>query len=73
MISRTMVMVSTLISKLEDVTVGNLARYLERQANDPNPFAVELATQRIIELKRVLKEGGTCPYTDQFVPKPVDS
>ena len=58
-----MASVLTLTSKPLDL----LCDYLERQANSVNPYAVELATERINELKRVLEEGGTCPYTDKYI------
>jgi hypothetical protein len=63
MISPIMVMAGTLISKPIDL----LCEWLEREANAVNPFASELAAQRINELKRVVETGqGTCPYTNVF-------
>ena len=65
MISRTMDMVATLISKPLDPLIN----WIERQANDVNPFAQELATQRIYDYKKLLQTGGGhCPYSGLWIP-----
>ena len=68
-ISQTMDSASTLTTKLGDIVFGPLERWIEDSAK-PNPFAVELATQRINELKQAVAEGGNNPYTNDYIPGP---
>ena len=64
-----MVSVNTLTTKLGDIVFGPLERWIE-DGIKPNPFAVELATQRLNELKRAIDEGGICPYSNLQISPP---
>ena len=60
---------STLTTKLSDIVFGPLERWIE-DGIKPNPFAVELATQRLNDLKRAIDEGGICPYSKIQISPP---